>query len=69
MTSKKEANFTSLIVGAVVIIMGVLSGITLHKFVSGLNGWQAMGYALISGVFIALTAAIINEILSFFYDD
>ncbi len=66
---KKEANLTSLIVGVVCIIMGVAAGISLHEIASRLSGWQDAGYVLVAGIFIALTAAILNQILSFFFDD
>jgi len=66
---KNEANLASLIVGAVCIIMGAAAGISLHEIVSRLSGWQDIGYVLVVGIFIALTAAILNQILSFFFDD
>ncbi len=66
---KRAANFVSLIVGAVCIIMGVAAGISLHEIISRLNGWQALGYVLVSGIFIALVAVILNQIISFFNDD
>jgi len=67
--SKNEANLSALIVGAVCIVMGAAAGISLHEIVSRLSGWQDLGYVLVAGVFIALTAAILNQILSFFFDD
>ncbi len=69
MKSKNEANLSALIVGAVCIVMGAAAGISLHEIVSRLSGWQDLGYVLVAGVFIALTAAILNQILSFFFDD
>lgn len=69
MKTKNEANFTSLIVGGVCILMGAAAGISLHEIVSRLSGWQDAGYVLVAGIFIALTAAILNQILSFFFDD
>ena len=69
MEAKREANLLSLIVGAVAIIMGAAAGISLHNIISHLNGWQAAGYMLVAGIFIALVAVILNQILSFFYDD
>jgi len=66
---KNEASLKSLIVGAVCIIMGAAAGISLHEIVSRLSGWQAVGYVLVSGIFIALTAVILDQILSFFLDD
>jgi hypothetical protein len=66
---KKEANAISLIVGAVIIIMGVAASVSLHRILSHLNPWQAAAYALVAGIFIALVAAILNAMLSFFYDD
>jgi multisubunit Na+/H+ antiporter MnhG subunit len=66
MEQKKRANLTPLIVGAVCIILAAAGGIRMHHMISRLNGWQAAGYALVEGIFIALVAAILNEILSFF---
>lgn len=69
MKPENEANLTSLVVGAVCIIMGAAAGISLHEIVSRLSGWQDAGYVLVAGIFIALTAVILNQILSFFFDD
>jgi len=66
---KKEANAISLVIGAVIIIMGAAASVSLHRILSHLNAWQAAAYALVAGIFIALVAVILNEILSFFYDD
>ena len=69
MEQKKEADLKSIIVGVVCIIMAAAGGISLHSIISHLNGWQAAGYVLVGGIFIALVAVIINEILSFFSGD
>ncbi len=69
MKSKNEANMTALIVGAVCIVMGIAAGIRLHEIVSSLSGWQDLGYVLVAGIFIGLTAAIVDRILKFFFDD
>lgn len=69
MQPKTEANVVSLIVGAVCIVMGAAAGISLHKIVSCLSGWQAAAYALVGGIFIALFAVILIQVLTFFYDD
>jgi hypothetical protein len=66
---KKEAGINSVIVGAVCIIMGAAAGISLHDIISRLTGWQALGYVLVAGVFIALVAVIVNQILSSLYDE
>ncbi len=66
MNQNKEANLTALIVGTVCIIMAVAGGLSMFHIVSRLNGWQAAGYALVGGIFIALFAVIINKIISFF---
>ncbi len=46
--------------------MAVAGGIRMLHMISRLNGWQAAGYALVEGIFIALVAAILDRILSFF---
>jgi len=69
MKPKNEANITTLIVSLVCIIMAAAAAISLHPIVSHLNGWQGVGYVLVAGIFIALTGVIVNQILSFFYDD
>ncbi len=65
MNQNKEADFSSIIVGVVCIIMAVAGGLSMLHIISHLNGWQAAGYALVGGIFIALFAVILNEIISF----
>ncbi len=66
MEQNRRADLKALIVGAVCIIMAAAGGIGMYHMISRLNGWQAAGYALVEGIFIALVAAIVNQILSFF---
>ena len=65
----KEVNAIALVIGAVIIIMTVAASVSLHRILSHLNAWQAAGYALVAGIFIALVAVILNTVLSFFYND
>lgn len=69
MKHSRGADLTSIIVAAVCIGMAVAGGLSMHHLISSLNGWQAAGYALIGGLFIALSAVIINKIISFFCGD
>lgn len=66
MEQKKRADLTPVIVGAVCSIMAVAGGIRMLHMISRLNGWQAAGYALVEGIFIALVAAVLDRVLSFF---
>ncbi len=66
MSNNKEASLTSIIVAVVCVIMAVAGGLSMYHIISHLNGWQAAGYALVGGIFIALFAVMINKIISFF---
>lgn len=66
MNQKREANLTAIIVSAVCVIMAATGGLSMVHIISRLNGWQAAGYALVGGIFIALFAVILIKIFSFF---
>ncbi len=66
MKQKNEANWTSLIVGIVCIILAAVGAIRLHHILPHLNGWQAAAYSIVAGIFIALIGVIVNSILSSF---
>ena len=66
MNRNKEANLTAIIVSAICIVMAAAGSLSMLHIISRLNGWQAAGYALVGGIFIALFAVIINKIISFF---
>ncbi len=69
MKHNKEANLKSIVVAAVCIIMAAAGGLRMLHMVAQLNGWQAAGYALVGGIFIALFAVILDKIISFFSGD
>ncbi len=66
---KNEANWTSIIIGAVCIVLAVLGAVRLHHILPHLNGWQAAAYSIVAGIFIAVIGVIVNSILSFFRRD
>ena len=66
MNRNKEANFKAIIVSAICIIMAAAGSLSMLRIISRLNGWQAAGYALVGGIFIALFAVILIKIFSFF---
>ncbi len=48
------------------IIGSVAGSLSLQQLIHHQNKWQSGGYAIVGGLFIALAAVIVNEILSFF---
>ncbi len=48
------------------IIGSVAGSLSLQQLIHHQNKWQSGGYAIVGGIFIALAAVIVNEILSFF---
>lgn len=63
MESKSSSEWTS-VVAAIFCFLGcIAAGTSLTQIVSGFNGWQAAGYAIIAGIFIAFYTVIIKTVL------
>ncbi len=69
MESKKEVGGVAIVLAAFCILASVLGAISLEEIISHLNKWQKGGYAIAAGVFIAMSAVILNQILSFFQNE
>ncbi len=66
MEEKNRVSGVTLILIAVCILGSVAASLTAHEIIPRLNRWQAGGYAIVGGIFIAIAAVIVNEILTFF---
>lgn len=66
MESKNKANGTAIILLAFSFLATVAGAFSLEQLAPHLNKWQVGGYAVVAGVFIALAAVIIAQILAFF---
>ena len=69
MGSTNEANWISIAVGAVCLVLAIAAGIRLGRIVSGLSSWQSVAYALVAGIFIAIIAVMADRILKSFFED
>jgi hypothetical protein len=69
METGKKANGTALILIAVSILTSIAGAFSLTHLVPDLNKWQAGGYVIVAGVFIALTTVILMQILTFFSEE
>jgi hypothetical protein len=66
MAKKNEVGGTAFILAAICIIGSIAASLSLQELVSHLNKWQKGGYAIVGGIFIAVTVVIVNQMLSFF---
>ncbi len=66
MEQKHKISGISLILIAISLIGSVAASFSVHEIIRSLNKWQAGGYAIVGGIFIAMAAVIANEMLSFF---
>lgn len=54
----------SKIAGIFCLLASLLGGSSLAEKVEHFNGWQAAGYAVIAGVFIAIVTLAISSVVS-----
>ncbi len=66
MESKNQANGLAILLIAFCVLASVAGAFSLEEILPNLHGWQAGAYAAAAGIFIALTAVILTQILSFF---
>ncbi len=69
MEHKHKISGIVFILVAVCILGSVAASLSLREIIPHLNRWQKGGYAIVGGIFIALSAVILNEILSFFQSE
>lgn len=63
MEKKKNLVWTSVVAGFFCFLGSIAAGTSLTQVVNGFNGWQAAGYAIIAGIFIACYTVIIKTML------
>lgn len=64
MEQKKDVGFWTIIVTLFCVVAGLGAGYSLKGTVAHIAGWQALVYALGAGIFIAISAVILNYALS-----
>jgi len=63
MESKKSFGWTSGVAGFFCFLGSIAAGTSLTQVVGRFNAWQAVGYAVIAGIFIACYTVIIKTML------
>jgi sugar phosphate permease len=63
MESKNSFDWTSGVAGFFCLLGSMAAGTSLTQVVNRFNGWQAVGYAVIAGIFIAFYTVIIKTML------
>ena len=69
MEQKNRVSSVTFILIAVCILGSVAASISIQEILPHLNKWQKAGYAIVGGIFIAMAAVIVNEMLSFFQNE
>ncbi len=69
MEHKHRISGVAFILIAICILGSVAASLSIHEIIHDLNKWQAGGYAIVCGIFIALVAVIANEMLKFFQNE
>lgn len=69
MEHKHRVSSVAFILIAVCILGSVAASLSLQEIIPHLNKWQKVGYAVVGGIFIAVSAVIVNEILAFFQNE
>jgi hypothetical protein len=67
--SKNKASGLAIFLIAFCLLVSIAGAFSLEQIMPHLAGWQAGAYAAAAGIFIALTAVILTQILSFFATD
>lgn len=63
METKKGTDWATIVSGFLCIVGSIAAGTSLTQVVSKFNGWQAAGYAVVAGIFIACFTVIINTMM------
>ena len=69
MKHKQRVSGVAFILIAVCILGSVAAALSLQEILPHLNRWQKGGYAIVAGIFIAMAAVIVNEMLAFFQNE
>lgn len=69
MEQKHRISSVAFILFAVCILGSVAASVSLQDILPHLNKWQKGGYAIVGGIFIAMAAVIVNELLAFFQSE
>jgi hypothetical protein len=69
MEKKHRVGSVAFILFLVCIVGSIAASFSLREILPHLNKWQKGGYAIVGGIFIAMAAVILNEMLSFFQND
>ena len=66
MESKNTANGTAFILVAFTLLAAIAGAFSLEQIIPHLNRWQIASYAIVAGIFIAVSDIILVQILKFF---
>ena len=69
MEKKHKAGSVTFILFLVCILGSIAASLSVLEILPHLNKWQKGGYAIVGGIFIAMAAVIVNEMLSFFQNE
>lgn len=69
MEKKHRAGSVTFVLIAVCILGSIAASFSLQEILPHLNKWQKGGYAIVGGIFIAMAAVILNEMLAFFQNE
>jgi hypothetical protein len=64
MASKNSLNWVTIVGGLFCILGSFGAGLSIRGIVQHINGFQAVGYVLVGGIFIAISALVITQVLS-----
>ncbi len=69
MEKKHKAGGITFILFLVCILGTIAASVSVQEILPHLNKWQKGGYAIVGGIFIAMAAVIVNEMMSFFQSE
>ena len=69
MEKKHTVSSVTIILFLVCILGSIAASFSIQEILPHLNKWQKGGYAIVGGIFIAMAAVIVNEMLSFFQNE
>lgn len=69
MEKKHRVSSVTFILLLVCILGSIAASFSLQEILPHLNKWQKGGYAIVGGIFIAMAAVIVNEMLAFFQNE
>ncbi len=64
MASKNDISWITIVVTIFCVMASIGAGLNLQRLADRLSGAQAVGYWLVAGIFIALSAVILAQVLS-----